>query len=164
MDQLIDSEIAAFAKDGRGRYLWINRAGAAMLWRKPFEIIGRTDFELFEKSSAELMGRREAELIFRGASREYDSVARANGLWRLYRSAKHVYRGPNNVRDHILGFAINATHGLDCKQYEIFRCVNHSLKARPEAYAAFMGRLCLSKQNDLSSEDLDRCSTSISSR
>lgn len=143
IDRLVkESDMAAFAKDNRGRYIWINEVGAAMLGRTPDEIIGRTDFELFEKSSAQLMLQRETQLIYRGESREYESIARCNGVWKYYRTSKHVYPGPNGVRDHIVGFSLNITHGRDAEKLSLFQRVHECLQLNPRAFASFMSRLC----------------------
>src|SRR4051812_7700264 len=57
---------AVFAKDLRGRYIYINAAGARSLQRSPEAIIGRTDWELFGAHEAAVTVARDSGVFASG--------------------------------------------------------------------------------------------------
>jgi PAS domain S-box-containing protein len=82
---------AVFVKDGLGRYLMINTAGARLLGKPVEEILGKDDTELFSPETARQIIERDREVIADGMTRTFEEVATSAGGTRTY----WVTKGPS---------------------------------------------------------------------
>jgi PAS domain S-box-containing protein len=96
---------AIFAKDAQGRYLMINRSGAAFLGRTPAEVIGRRDTEFFTGESLERIEQRDLEIMRTGDMRMDEDVSTAGGVTRTYFSMKAPLRNAAGDVAGVIGYS-----------------------------------------------------------
>jgi PAS domain S-box-containing protein len=100
---------AIYVKDLEGRYLAINRAGAATIHRTPGEVIGRTNFDFISPEIAEALRQGELEVLRTGATTQREDMVKVNGLERYYLSARGLWRDAEGVIAGIVGIATDIT-------------------------------------------------------
>jgi PAS domain S-box-containing protein len=90
-----------FVTDRAGRYLLVNRAGAALFGRAPEDCIGRAMHELFEPESAERIRADDLAVMAAGEPRELEeTLTPRRGEPRVYLANRAPYRDPDG---HVVG-------------------------------------------------------------
>ncbi|MDQ6636100.1 MAG: PAS domain-containing protein [Gemmatimonadota bacterium] len=100
---------AIFVKDLEGRYLAINRAGAASLNRTPEEVVGHTNFDFLAPEMAETLRQGELEVLRTGATVQREDHVHADSASRYYLSARGLWRDAEGVIAGIVGIATDIT-------------------------------------------------------
>jgi PAS domain S-box-containing protein len=83
---------AVYAKDGEGRYLLINAAGAREMGRLVEEIVGRRDAELLPEETAAELEAHDRAVMAAGEVRTYEERVSIDGTHRIFQSTKAPYR------------------------------------------------------------------------
>ena len=105
-----------FVKDDAGRYLMINRAGAAWLGRAPEDCIGTGVRELFAPPSADRILADDATVMAAGETHEFEQgLAPIGGERRLFLVTESPYRDADG---HIVGVVGVARDITDRKRSE----------------------------------------------
>ena len=105
-----------FVKDDAGRYLMINRAGAAWLGRAPEDCIGTGVRELFAPPSADRILADDATVMAAGETHEFEQgLAPIGGERRLFLVTESPYRDADG---HIVGVVGVARDVTDRKRSE----------------------------------------------
>jgi len=107
---------AVFVKDGGGRYLSINSAGARLLGRSVEEVIGRVDSELYSPATAAALMARDREVMERGEVRTFEEVGEAAGVRRTYLTTKGPYRDPDGNVIGLIGIARDISERKEAEQ------------------------------------------------
>lgn len=110
------SEDAVFLKTASGRYLLINRAGAAMFGWPIDEIIGRTDRDLFSAEVAADIEEMDRRIMENGASFTYERTRRINGEDRVLFTTKVPYVGPDCDEPLLVGSSRDITSKVALEQ------------------------------------------------
>lgn len=100
---------AIYVKDGLGRYLMINTAGAQLLGKAVDEVIGKRDTELVSPETAQAIMKGDRNVLLSGAIETYEDVGAANGITRTFLSAKGPYRDPRGKVIGVLGISRDIT-------------------------------------------------------
>ena len=100
---------AIYVKDGLGRYLMINTAGAQFLGKAVDEVIGKKDIELFSAESALAIMQGDRRVLLSGAIETYEDVGSAAGITRTYLSTKGPYRDSWGKVIGVLGISRDIT-------------------------------------------------------
>ena len=101
---------AVFVKDAAGRYVMLNRAGAAIVGRRADEVLGRDDRAIFDAATAERVMAADRRIMLTGESStiEHD-YAPVSGPPITLQTSKAPYRdGAGNVVG-VLGIARDVT-------------------------------------------------------
>jgi PAS domain S-box-containing protein len=105
-----------FVKDRAGRYLLVNRAGAAQFGRAPEDIIGLEAQELFGPETAERIRANDLAVMAAGEPREFEeAIAPVDGEPHVYLSTRAPYRDPDG---HVVGVVGVARDITDRKRNE----------------------------------------------
>jgi PAS domain S-box-containing protein len=100
---------AIYVKDGLGRYLMINTAGAQLMGKAVDEVIGKRDTELVSPETARAIMKGDRNVLVSGAVETYEDVGAANGITRTFLSAKGPYRDPRGKVIGVLGISRDIT-------------------------------------------------------
>lgn len=100
---------AIFVKDTEGRYLAINRDGAASLNRTPEEIVGRTNFDVLSPDVATQLREYELEPLRTGQTTRRENTVVADGHVRHYITVRGVWRNAAGEVGGIVGVSTNIT-------------------------------------------------------
>jgi PAS domain S-box-containing protein len=99
-----------FVKGLDGRYVMVNRAGAAIFGRPVEEVIGRTDADMLEPSSAAEVVELDREVHESGETRTYESVATTvSGDTRTILSTRIPWRDTEGRVKGIIGVSRDLT-------------------------------------------------------
>ena len=110
LDSIMESvPCAIFAKDLEGRYLSINRAGAAMAGLRPLDFIGRTDAELLEPERAEAARRGDLAVVSSGRERRREETLLVGGESRAYISSTIPWRDDTGRIVGVIGVSVDIT-------------------------------------------------------
>jgi len=110
LNTLINNTLdAVFVKDTLGRYLLINRAGAAFLGKQRAEVIGQDDTELFAPESAHIILERDRMIMATGEAQMIESKATANGITRTYLTTKNAFRNAHGEVIGLIGISRDIT-------------------------------------------------------
>jgi PAS domain S-box-containing protein len=82
---------AIFVKDGQGRYLMINRAGARFLGKSAEEVVGRDDTELFPPDAAQKIMANDREVVGSGQPHSFEERATLEGVEITFLTSKVPY-------------------------------------------------------------------------
>jgi PAS domain S-box-containing protein len=96
---------AVFLKDGQGRYVLINTAGAQWLGKPVAEVLGRTDGDLFTPDSVPDILAHDQRVLTTGAPQAYEHTGTAGGVTRTYHSVKVPYRDRHGAIAGVIGIA-----------------------------------------------------------
>jgi len=101
---------AVFVKDLEGRYRYVNPAAAALVNRKPDEVLGNRDPDFFDAESAERIVQRDAEVLATRKPTTYEEVLTTlDGTKRAYLITKFPYRTPEGRIDGIAAISSEIT-------------------------------------------------------
>ncbi len=100
---------AVFAKNLEGRYLLINRAGAAFLGRTPDEVVGRADAELLPAETARVFREADARVIDGGEASTSEETGETAGEVRTYHAIKAPFRGADGRITGLVGISRDIT-------------------------------------------------------
>ena len=100
---------AIFVKDLQGRYLLINKAGAANVGRTVEETLGRDDRALFPVDLAETVMRHDREILETGQTMTEEYEALLGGVKRVLRSTKGPCRDADGNLIGIAGISHDIT-------------------------------------------------------
>jgi PAS domain S-box-containing protein len=102
---------AVYVKDLDGRYLLINRAGAAYIGGSVADVVGRTDDELFEPESAREIRARDLRVMRAGRPGTFEEpvTVTSSGGTRTYLSTKNVYRDADGEVIGLIGISRDMT-------------------------------------------------------
>ncbi len=101
-----------FAKDRKGRYLFVNRAFAESYGMTPEQLAGRTDRELIpDQSQYEAFHRDDLKVIESGAPLFIAAEARTNsrGATQIMQTTKIPFTAPGTNEPAVLGVAVDIT-------------------------------------------------------
>ncbi len=103
------AEEPMFLKDRDGRYVYMNRAGAAVLGRSPEEVVGRDDFALFDPTEAREIRAADGDIL--QARRPSRTEGRRNyaGVERVLQTTKVPYLNRTGAQAGILGISHDVT-------------------------------------------------------
>ena len=83
---------ALFVKDRDGRYLFCNRAGAALVGRPPSEIILQDDVALFGEEAACVIQAQDRRVMESGIAETDEQVLRTAQWLKVFETTKSPYR------------------------------------------------------------------------
>ncbi len=106
---------ALFVKDPQGRYLLINRAGAAALGTTPEQAIGKTDDAFLAPEVARELRAGSIAVLDSGRAMNFEHKITSKAGTRYFQSYKAPYHDPNGKLIGTLGVACDIT---DRKQME----------------------------------------------
>jgi PAS domain S-box-containing protein len=126
---------AIFAKNLEGRYLLINRAGAAFLGRTPDEVVGRTDAELLPAETARVFREADARVIAVGEPYTSEETGEAAGEVRTYHALKAPFRGADGRITGLVGISRDITQRREMEEalreshdrYELVQRATHDV-------------------------------------
>ena len=99
-----------YVKDAAGRYLLINEAGAAVIGRRPHEIVGRTDSDLFTPEIADaFIADDRAVQAAGGATVSEGPVEAPDGTIHTYMTVKAPYRDDAGRVVGVIGISRDVT-------------------------------------------------------
>lgn len=98
-----------FVKDRQGRYLMINRAGAAVLGKTVAEVIGRDDLALLPAEDAHAIMDRDRLLMATGESQTFEETMVMPSGTRTTLTTQSIYRDKRGGVQGIIGIARNIT-------------------------------------------------------
>ncbi|MFN0007893.1 MAG: PAS domain-containing protein [Planctomycetota bacterium] len=119
---LVRTDEAFFAKDRDGRYVVINRKGAAMLGRPVEEILGQNDLALLEPQTAAQVMAVDREIMRTGTSQTSESAFDVAGLPVTMLVIKAAWYDPPGVLRGVIGTARDVSerkrldHGAEGRQ------------------------------------------------
>ncbi len=100
---------AIFVKDGQGRYLMINPAGARFLGKAVAEVIGQDDTELFSPETARQIMDGDRQVMAGGAPQTFEENGTAAGVARTYLATKAPYRDHQGNVIGLIGISCDIT-------------------------------------------------------
>jgi PAS domain S-box-containing protein len=108
-------DLEVFVKDAQGRYLFINRAGAALLGRTAAEIVGRTDEELFSPETARALRGSDLAVLSSGEARTVEeTISPVND--RHYATTRYPLRDGQGAVTGVIGVARDVTERKRAEQ------------------------------------------------
>jgi len=100
---------AIYVKDRGGRYLLANRAAAAVVGRRPEELIDRDDRDLFPPDAAAAFMADDRATIERGETRIFEEAVSFGGEPRIHLTTKGVYRDERGEVAGVFGVSRDVT-------------------------------------------------------
>lgn len=105
-----------WVKDKRGKYLYINPAGARFIARPISEIIGKYDHDVFPRETAEKIIKSDNYVIQTGKTQVVeDALSNCNEINRVFQAVKTVFRDKTGKAQGLIGTIRDIT---DRKQAE----------------------------------------------
>jgi PAS domain S-box-containing protein len=98
-----------FVKDAEGRYILVNKAGAALMGKTPEEIVGRTPTDLFGPDTAAVLEGHDREVLAAGEPLTFEEIIPVDGVERIFLSSKSPYFGSDGSVAGIIGLARDIT-------------------------------------------------------
>jgi PAS domain S-box-containing protein len=124
LEAVVEGNIdAIFLKDLDGRYLMINHAGAEIMGRDVYEIIGRSDSEIFAPEIAQKIAKDDLRLISGGKVRTFEQVLEVEKKKRTFLTTKMLL---NNIDGKVIGLLgiqrdITALKEAEAERSELMR-------------------------------------------
>jgi PAS domain S-box-containing protein len=100
---------AVYLKDGGGRYLGMNAAGAALFGVTPEQIIGRTDADFFGPETARALRAVDDEVFASGRTVTLEETVPVLGQARIFQSTKAAYVDGDGVPVGVFGISRDIT-------------------------------------------------------
>jgi PAS domain S-box-containing protein len=98
-----------FVKDGQGRYLLINSAGAKNLHKRQEDIIGKRDADFLPPDLVEEIDQDDQLVMTSGLARTFENLVTLEGVSRVYHSTKAPYRDAQGNIIGIIGISRDIT-------------------------------------------------------
>lgn len=98
-----------FVKDLEGRYLFINRAGAAFMGASPGEVVGKRDVDFLPPETVERILGASRKVFTTGAAMKVEHTLTGSHDTRTFLSTKAPYRDPAGNLIGLLGIACDVT-------------------------------------------------------
>ncbi|MBI5394019.1 MAG: PAS domain-containing protein, partial [Verrucomicrobia bacterium] len=120
-----------FAKDRQGRYLFLNRAAAECVGRRPQEMVGRSELEFScNKGHTEAFLKDDREVIASGTPKfiPEEPITYRNGRVRFLQTTKMPFTPSGSAERGILGVAVDITERKQAE--EEVRELNRTLEQR----------------------------------
>jgi|GEM_PF-2263839 len=105
-----------WVKDKKGKYLFINSAGARFIAKPVNEIIGKYDHDVFPLETAEKISKSDKYVLQTGKTQIVeDSLKNSNEIKRIFQAVKTVFRDKTGETQGLIGTVRDVT---DQKQTE----------------------------------------------
>jgi PAS domain S-box-containing protein len=101
-----------FAKDRRGRYLFLNRAAAASVGRQPEEMVGRKELEFScDQTCTKAFLKDDREVIASGRPKfiPEERIVCSDGQVHFLQTTKIPFKPPGSAKVGVLGVAVDIT-------------------------------------------------------
>ena len=129
LDALLPAQHTVYVKDRNGRFLMVNAAGAAILGRKPEDLVGLTDREVVPGELGERIRRTDLEIMASGEPRTVEEPVIVGGELRTFLSTKAPLRDPAGKVIGLVGASTDVT-ALKVADEEVHRSEMHLAEAQ----------------------------------
>ncbi|HTD21539.1 MAG TPA: PAS domain S-box protein [Terriglobales bacterium] len=107
---------AIFIKGLQGRYIMINTAGAGLLGRPAYEVIGKDDRDFFSADMVQQIVQEDRSVIESAKTHTYESVRTIAGAPRIFLATKSPYRDAQGNVMGLIGISLDITERKQAEQ------------------------------------------------